>query len=344
MGFSVAIVGATGAVGECMRELLEERKFPVDRLHLLASGRSAGSRLSFRGSNLRVEDLADFDFRQAQICFFSAGGAISADFAPRAVEAGCIVIDNTSHFRQDPKVPLIVPEVNPHRLEAVEGGQIIANPNCSTIQMLVALKPLHDAVGIRRIDVATYQSVSGAGRSAIQGLAGQTERLLNGRPLEAGVFPRQMAFNVLPQIGDFDANGYTSDEMKMVHETQKILEDQDIEVNATCVRVPVFFGHSEAVHLRMRKPLGSERARELLREASGVQVLDEQSDYPTPVEHAAGQDPVYVGRIRNDLCDPCRLNLWIVADNIRKGAALNSIQIAEVFAKQTGMTDTLKLT
>jgi aspartate-semialdehyde dehydrogenase len=330
--FDVAIVGATGAVGEAMLEILEQRAFPVGTLYLLASEKSAGKRLSFRGTQLAVEDLANFDFSRVQIGLFSAGGDISAEYAPKAAAAGCVVIDNTSHFRRDPDIPLVVPEVNPHAVDGFRSRGIIANPNCSTIQMLVALKPLHDAAQITRINVATYQAVSGTGKPAIEELAAQTARLLNGQPVEMAVYPRQIAFNALPQIDTFQENGYTREEMKMVWETQKIFEDDSIRVNPTCVRVPVFHGHAEAVHIETRDKLSAEQARTLLESAPGVTVIDERRDggYATQVTDAAGKDAVFVSRIREDISHGHGLDLWVVADNLRKGAALNSIQIAEL--------------
>jgi aspartate-semialdehyde dehydrogenase len=329
---NVAIAGATGAVGEALIEILEQREFPVDRLHLLASERSVGKRLQFRGKSIKVENLADFDFSGVQIGLFSAGGGRSAEYAPRAAAAGCVVIDNTSHFRYEADIPLIVPEVNAHRLGDYRNRNIIANPNCSTIQMVVALKPIHDAARITRINVATYQAVSGAGASAIQELAGQTANLLNGKEVEAKVLPKQIAFNAVPQIDVFQDNGYTKEEMKMVWETRKILEDESIGVNPTCVRIPVFYGHSEAVHVETERKLTAAEARELLRSAPGVVVVDDPGNkgYPTPVTHAAAHDPVFVGRIREDISHPRGLDFWIVADNVRKGAALNSVQIAEL--------------
>jgi aspartate-semialdehyde dehydrogenase len=328
---NVAVVGATGAVGEAMIEILESREFPVGQLFPLASSRSAGKSITFRGKRHTVADLATFDFSQAKIGLFSAGGAISAEFAPIAAEAGCVVIDNTSHFRLEPDIPLVVPEVNPEAIADYRTRGIIANPNCSTIQMLVALKPIYDAVGIERINVATYQAVSGTGKEAIEELAGQTARLLNGKSADPEVYAKQIAFNLIPHIDDFQTNGYTREEMKMVWETQKIFSDDRILVNPTCVRVPVFFGHSEAVHIETREPISAEEATRLLSEAPGVIVMDEHKPggYPTPVTEAAGKDPVYVGRIRADISHPRGLNLWVVADNVRKGAALNSIQIAE---------------
>ena len=328
----VAVVGATGAVGEAMIEILEQRNFPVGTLYALASERSVGKTLRFRGKSVTVTNLAEFDFAQTPIALFSAGGSLSAEFAPKAAAAGCVVIDNTSHFRRDEDIPLVVPEVNPGAIAGYTARGIIANPNCSTIQMLVALKPIYDAVGITRINVATYQAVSGTGKAAIEELAGQTARLLNGQPVETNVYPRQIAFNALPHIDSFQENGYTREEMKMVWETQKIFGDPDIVVNPTCVRVPVFFGHSEAVHIETREKLSAMAARELLETAAGVTVVDQWEDggYPTAVTEAAGADPVYVGRIREDISHPQGLALWVVSDNVRKGAALNSVQIAEI--------------
>lgn len=331
-GKHVAIVGATGAVGEAMLEILEERDFPVATLTLLASERSAGKRLQFRGKSVRVELLDTFDFEGVDIALFSAGGSISEAYAPKAAAAGAVVIDNTSHFRYDDDIPLVVPECNPERIADRHARGIIANPNCSTIQMVVALKPLHDAAGIERINVATYQSVSGAGTTGVKELAGQTANLLNAKPIEPKTFPVQIAFNVIPHGGDFLDNGYTTEEMKMVWETRKILEDEGIAVNPTCVRVPVFFSHSEAIHIETREVLSAAQARALLQAAPGVEVIDspEAGGYPTAVGNGAGTDPVYVGRIRQDISHPRGLDLWVVSDNVRKGAALNSVQIAEL--------------
>lgn len=333
--FDVAIVGATGAVGEALIEILEQRGFPVGELYLLASERSAGSSLKFKNKSIKVSDLAEFDFSKAQIGLFSAGGSISEVYAPKAAAAGCLVIDNTSHFRYDDDIPLVVPEVNPEAIAGYTTRNIIANPNCSTIQMLVALKPIHDAVGIKRISVSTYQAVSGTGKSAIEELAGQTAQLLNGREAKTEVYPQQIAFNALPQIDVFLENGYTKEEMKMVWETKKIFADEEIGVSATCVRVPVFYGHSEAVQIETKKEISETDARTLLESAAGVTVIDERSDggYPTAVKHASGQDDVFVGRLRKDISMPNGLNLWVVSDNVRKGAALNSVQIAEVLIK-----------
>ena len=333
--FDVAIVGATGAVGEVMLEILEARNFPVRELYLLASERSEGKKLQFRGKSVTVQNLETFDFSQVQIGLFSAGGSISAEFAPKAAAAGCIVIDNTSQFRRDEDIPLVIPEVNPHMITEYGDRRIISNPNCSTIQMLVALKPIYDAVGISRINVATYQAVSGAGKRAVEALATETAKLLNAQPIEQDVFPQQIAFNAIPLIGDIQENGYSMEEMKMVWETRKIFEDESIEVNPTCVRIPVFFGHSEAVHIETKESISAAQATELLASASGVEVIDERvdPDFPTPVRDAAGTDAVFVGRIRKDISTERGLNLWVVSDNVRKGAALNSIQIAEVLIK-----------
>ncbi|MDF1677217.1 MAG: aspartate-semialdehyde dehydrogenase [Legionellaceae bacterium] len=334
---NVAIVGATGVVGETLLNVLDERKFPVAELYPLASARSAGKTVYFGKRMLDVEDVATFDFRDVDIAFFSAGGAVSKQYAPEAAAAGCVVIDNTSCFRYDDDVPLVVPEVNPERIADYTKRGIIANPNCSTIQMLVALKPLYDAVGITRVNVATYQSVSGTGKSAIDELIGQVGELLNGRSVKKPkAYSEQIAFNVLPHIDDFEDNGYTREEMKMVWETQKILEDDNIQVNPTAVRVPVIYGHSEAIHLELKKPLTAEKARTLLKKAPGIQVVDHtpsKKKYPTVISHATGVDDVFVGRIREDISHPLGLNLWVVADNVRKGAASNAVQIAELLQR-----------
>ena len=330
--FNVAVLGATGAVGETMLALLEERNFPVDQVFPLASSRSAGKKVEFRGQEIPVLDVEQFDFSQAHIGLFSAGASVSAQYAPIAASHGCVVIDNTSQFRYDDDIPLVVPEVNAHALAHYKNRGIIANPNCSTIQMLVALKPIHDAVGIERINVCTYQAVSGTGKKAIDELAQQTTLLLSGKPIKAEVYPKQIAFNVLPQIDVFLENGYTKEEMKMVWETQKIMGDDSIQVNPTAVRVPVFYGHSEAVHIETRKKITAEQAQDLLKKAPGITLIDERKPggYPTAVTEGAGADPVFVGRIREDISHPRGLDLWVVSDNVRKGAALNSLQIAEV--------------
>jgi len=333
---NVAVAGATGAVGETMLEILARRQFPAARVHALASERSVGKEVAYGNRTLKVENLADFDFSKVKIGLFSAGGSVSAEFAPKAAEAGCVVIDNTSKFRYEDDIPLVVPEVNEHRIADYKTRGIIANPNCSTIQMLVALKPIHDAARITRINVATYQAVSGAGKSAIEELVRQTTRLLNGKPLELEGDAKQIAFNAVPQIDDFQDNGYTREEMKMVWETQKIFEDDSIQVNPTAVRIPVFYGHSEAVHIETEKKISAAEVRKLLENAPGIEVLDERrmGGYPTAVTESSGHDPVFVGRIREDITHPRGIDLWVVADNIRKGAALNSVQIAEILAKK----------
>ncbi len=333
--FNVAVVGATGAVGETMLSILAERDFPVGKVHAVASSRSAGEKIEFKGEDLVVEDLATFNFAGVHIGLFSPGASVSAIYAPIAAAAGCVVIDNTSQFRYDADIPLVVPEVNPHAVAQYTNRGIIANPNCSTIQMLVALKPIHEAVGIERINVCTYQSVSGTGKEGISELEQQTAALLNGRKIECTTYPKQIAFNVLPHIDSFLENGYTKEEMKMVWETRKILEDESIQVNPTAVRVPVFYGHSEAVHIETRTKITAAQARKLLESAPGVVVLDDRNNggYPTAVTEGAGTDPVFVGRIREDISHPRGLNLWVVSDNVRKGAALNSVQIGEILVK-----------
>ena len=333
--YNVAVVGATGAVGRTMLSILEQRKFPVDNLYLLASKRSAGEKITFNNKQYMVENLADFDFSKADIGLFSPGASVSAVYAPKAGAAGCVVIDNTSQFRYQSDIPLVVPEVNAHALAQYTNHNIIANPNCSTIQMMVALKPIQQAVGIKRINVCTYQAVSGTGKKAIDELAGQTAKLLNGKEADVEVYPRQIAFNVIPQCDIFMDNGYTKEEMKMVWEARKIMEDDDIQVNPTCVRVPVFYSHSEAVHIETKEHISAEAARALLENAPGIKVMDtrENGGYPTPIGQGTDHDEVWVGRIRQDISHPNGLNMWIVSDNLRKGAALNSIQIAEVLIK-----------
>jgi aspartate-semialdehyde dehydrogenase len=334
-GYKVAMVGATGAVGEAVLSILKERQFPVSELVPLASERSAGELVEFGARHATVKNLADYDFAGVDIAFFSAGASVSKLHAPRAAAAGAVVIDNTSEFRYQDDIPLVVSEVNPHAIARYTARGIIANPNCSTMQMLVALAPIHRAAGITRINVATYQSVSGAGRSGIEELGRQTAALLNFQDHPPKKFSKQIAFNVIPHIDDFQANGYTKEEMKMVWETRKILEDDSIQVNATAVRVPVFLGHSEAVHVETRDKITAKQVRTLLEKAPGVVVIDERKEggYPTPVSDAAGKDPVFVGRIREDISHPRGIDLWIVSDNIRKGAALNAIQIGELLAK-----------
>ena len=334
--YRVAVVGATGAVGNEMLSILEERNFPVGELTLLASERSLGKELEFKGKPYPVQVLKEDSFGGIEIGLFSAGGSISQKFAPIAAKAGCVVIDNTAAFRYEPDIPLVVPEVNPEKIAEYKKRGIIANPNCSTIQMVVALKPIHDAARIKRIVVSTYQSVSGTGKKAMEELIDQTRALLSFKEPVAKVYPYQIAFNCLPQIDIFLENGYTKEEMKMVWETRKILGDDSIQVNPTCVRVPVFFGHSEAVHIETRDKITAAEAQRLLAAAPGVVLMDERKPggYPTPVGDASGKDPVFVGRVREDISHPRGLDLWVVSDNVRKGAALNSIQIAETLIER----------
>ena len=333
--FDIAVVGATGMVGESMLEILSERRFPVGVVHALASERSAGTDVNFGNRSLNVENLADFDFSQVQIGFFSAGASVSDEFVPRAAECGCVVIDHTSRFRYEDNIPLVVPEVNPQRIADYKTTGIIANPNCSTIQMVVALKPIYDAVGISRINVSTYQAVSGAGRSAVEELVRQTTALLNGQPIEVEGNAKQIAFNAVPHIDQFQDNRYTREEMKIVWETRKILDDEKIAINPTAVRIPAFFGHSEALHIETERKISAEEVCELMRDAPGIELVDgtEAGAYPTAVTESAGNDLVYVGRVREDISHPLGINLWVVSDNIRKGSALNSVQIAEILAK-----------
>lgn len=330
--WDIAVLGATGAVGEMMVSILEERQFPIRSLYPLASHRSSGKTVVFKNRSRMVEDVEQFDFSKVQIALFSAGSQVSALYAPQAAAAGCIVIDNSPHFRMEAEVPLVIPEVNPECIVDYQNCNIIANPNCAVIQLLVALKPLAKAVGIERVNLTTYQSVSGTGKAAIEELANQVGDLLNGRSVEPRVYAKQIAFNILPQIGDFKENGYTAEEMKIIEETQKILNDPSIKVNVTAVRVPVFYGHSEAIHLETREKISAKVARDILMQAPGIIVIDgsKNGEYPTPIPEASGTDAVYVGRIREDLSHPLGLNLWVVSDNIRKGAALNAVQIAEI--------------
>lgn len=333
--YHVAVAGATGAVGNEMLRILEEQEFPVASLKLLASSRSAGKTLDFRGESLHVEELRDDSFEGVDIALFSAGAAASRQFAPAAAESGCVVIDNSSGWRMDPEVPLVVPEVNPHAVADYRRKGIIANPNCSTIQMVVVLKPIYDAAGIERVVVSTYQAVSGTGKNAMEELTEQTRNLLTFQEVTAEVYPHRIAFNCFPHIGSFLENGYTEEEMKMVHETHKIMEDPNIRVSATTVRIPVFYGHSEAVNIQTERKLSAKEARVLLFQAPGVRVMDNPDEriYPMPSE-AAGINDTLVGRIREDISIENGLDLWIVADNIRKGAALNTVQIAELLIKE----------
>lgn len=333
--YKVAVVGATGAVGEVMLSILAERKFPASAVVALASARSAGGKVAFGDNELLVQDLATFDPSSIDIALFSAGGSVSKEYAPKFAAAGAVVIDNSSTFRYDDDVPLVVSEVNPHAARNRPRG-IIANPNCSTMQLMPVLAPIHREYGIERINVATYQSVSGGGRSAMEELGKQTAELLSFQDIHPAKFPVQIAFNLIPHIDEFQPNGYTKEEMKLVWETRKILEDSTILVNPTAVRVPVFYGHSEAVNIETREKITVEQARELLGKAPGVEVVDAHvaGGYPTPVTHASGKDAVFVGRIREDFSHPRGLNLWVVADNIRKGAALNAVQIAELLVAE----------
>jgi aspartate-semialdehyde dehydrogenase len=332
--FHVAVAGATGAVGNQMIACLEERQFPIKSIKLLASSRSLGKTLLFRGESVPVEELTEKSFKGVDIALFSAGGGTSLKYAPAAALDGCVVIDNSSAWRMDPQIPLVVPEVNPHAISEYKTKGIIANPNCSTIQMVVALSPIHQQCGIRRIVVSTYQAVSGTGQKAIVELLNQTRAFLSDQNIESSVYPHRIAFNCLPQIDVFLDNGYTKEEMKMVHETHKILEDKTIGVTATTIRVPVIYGHSESINIETRNPVTPEKIREILMRAPGVRVVDDpsQRSYPMPID-AAGQDLTLVGRIRRDESIENGINLWVVADNIRKGAATNAVQIAEILGQ-----------
>lgn len=332
--YNVAVVGATGAVGEQMREVLEERQFPVGELRLLASERSAGQFLPFQGRQLPVQVLNKDSFKEIDVGLFSAGGSVSAEFAPRAVAAGAVVVDNSATFRMEPDIPLVVPEVNAKEIANYKTRGIVANPNRSTIQLVVALKPIHDAARIKRVVVSTYQSVSGAGRKAMDELSQQVAALFNGREIKKEKFPHQIAFNCIPHIDVFLESGYTKEEWKMINETRKILGEPNLPVTATTVRVPVFISHSESVNVETYVKLSAAETKRILREAPGVIVADEpvNNDYPTPID-AAGKDATYVGRIREDDSVVNGLNLWVVSDNLRKGAALNAVQIAEILIR-----------
>ena len=332
--YNAAIVGATGVVGKELLKILSERRFPIGELRLLASERSAGARLEFRGDALPVRLLDEETFNGVDIGLFSPGASVSAIHAPRAVKAGCVVIDKTSQFRMDPLIPLVVPEVNPEAIALYKNKGIIANPNCSTIQMVVVLKPIHDRYRIKRIVVSTYQAVSGAGKEAMEELSEQVKSLFNMREPVVQALPHRIAFNCLPQIDSFLDNGYTKEEMKMVNETRKIFGDDSVKVSVTAVRVPVFVGHSESVNIETEKPIDPDDVRKLLMSAPGVTVLDDPKHgvYPMPID-AADHDDTFVGRIRRDDTVPNGLNMWIVADNLRKGAALNAVQIAEILIR-----------
>lgn len=330
--YDVAVAGATGAVGRKMLEILEQRKFPVASLKVLASARSVGQALPFNGDSLAVEELKESSFEGVDIALFSAGAGVSRQFAPFAVKSGCIVIDNSSAFRMEPDIPLVVPEVNPEAVGDDPG--VIANPNCSTIQMVVALKPIHDQFKIKRVVVSTYQSVSGSGQKAIEELHSQAQSVLSGKPPENNVYPHQIAFNCLPHIDNFLDSGYTKEEMKMVNETRKILEDDSIQISPTTVRVPVFYSHSESVNVETEKPISAGEVKKLLSDAVGVLVVDnpETNEYPLAID-GEGRDDVFVGRIRDDISCENAINFWVVSDNLRKGAALNAVQIAELLAR-----------
>ncbi|MCD6083254.1 aspartate-semialdehyde dehydrogenase [Candidatus Aerophobetes bacterium] len=332
-GYNVAVVGATGAVGKEMLKVLEQRNFPVRNLRALASERSEGKMLEFAGESLKVERLTTSSFEGIEIALFSAGASVSREFSPIAAKRGAVVVDNSKAFRMDKNTPLVVPEVNPHALRSHKG--IIANPNCSTIQLVVAINPIHQRVKVKKLVVSTYQAVSGTGKEAIRELTEQSKQLLSRQKITKKVYPHQIAFNLLPHIGDFLPNGYTEEEMKLVNETRKIMEDESIAITATCVRVPVFNSHSEAVTLETEEKISVEEVRKILSRAPGVIVEDSpgQEIYPLPIK-AAGRDEVFVGRIREDLSSPNGINMWIVADNLRKGAALNAVQIAELLIEQ----------
>ncbi|MFU8797578.1 MAG: aspartate-semialdehyde dehydrogenase [Gammaproteobacteria bacterium] len=324
---NIAVIGATGAVGSTVIEILAERKFPINILYPLASKKSVGKFVHFKNKSLIIHDLAKFDFSQAQIAFFAAGSTASSHAVEKATKAGCIVIDKSSLFRMEADIPLIIPEVNPAQLSQYKKRRIIATPNCVTIPMAVALKPIYDAVGIERINIISYQSVSGAGNKGIKELVQQTAAILNCKPIEKSTFPHQIAFNVIPQIDDFCDNGYTKEEMKIIQETQKIFSDPNLRINVTAVRVPVFYGHSMALHIETRKKITAKQASILLKKSPGI-ILSKT--YPTPVSEINKKDGIYIGRIREDISHPHGLNLWVMADNVRKGAALNAVQIAEM--------------
>lgn len=331
--YSIAIVGATGMVGATLLALLEEKRFPIKKLHLVASSQSAGKSVMFRGESYHIQDLSHFDFHQSQLAFFCVGNDLAAEYVPKAVAAGNVIIDKSYYFRNHPDVPLIIPEVNLHALPDYRKKNIIANPNCNTIPIAVGLKPIYDAAGIERINVATYQSVSGTGKEAIAELTEQTRQLLDNKPIKPKVYPQQIAFNVLPHIDEFQPNGYTREEMKIVWEMQKIFNDQSLAINPTAVRVPVFCGHAASVHIETKDKITAAQAMKLLAAAPGVKLITGDYPYPTPAHDAAGKDDVYVGRVHEDISHPRGLNLWIVADNLRKGAALNALQIANHLIK-----------
>ncbi len=328
-GYRVAIIGATGLVGSTLLSILEERRFPIDKLYVAASARSSGELCEFNGESFEVQDVEKFNFAQVDLSFFCTGNDISAHYVPKAVDFDNVVIDKSSHFRYQENVPLVVPEVNVDSLVAYKKSKIIANPNCTTIPITMALKPIYDAVGISRVNIATYQAVSGAGKNGVQELADETVQLLNGHTIKPKTFPQQIAFNLIPHIDDFQENGYTREEMKLVWEIQKILKDPNLAINPTTVRVPVFYGHAAALHIETQQKINATQAIELLSQFPGIKVIQGKFPYPTPVKDAAGQDKVFVGRVREDISCAQGLNLWVVADNLRKGAALNAVQLAE---------------
>jgi len=329
----IAIVGATTSVGETLLEVLEERKFPVGQIFLLDSEGTSGSRLEFSGYALKIGDISSFDFSRVQLAFFVSTEALSKEYVEKATKAGCIVIDRTPAFRNEKDVPLVIPEVNEEALDEINKRKIVSIPSCISTQMLMALKPIYDAVGIKRINVSTYQSVSGSGKEAAEELASQTAALLNFRDVKCKTYPKQIAFNVLPQIGEFLDNGYTEEEMKLVWETQKVLNDDSVKVNATAVRVPVFIGHAASINIETNKTISASEVNELLQNAKGVELAKDQADWPTPVTEAAGNDSVFIGRVREDISSDNGINLWLVTDNMRKGAAVNAVQIAEILVK-----------
>lgn len=331
--FPIAIVGATGLVGSTLLTLFKEQGVNSASLHLVASKQSAGGNINYAGRDIVIQDLADFDFSQTKIAFFCVGNDLAAQYAPVAAKAGNVVIDKSYYFRNNADVPLIIPEVNPEAISGYKKMNIIANPNCNTIPVAVGLKPIYDAVGISRINIATYQSVSGTGKDAIAELSEQTRQILADQPIHPKVYPQQIAFNVIPHIDDFLENGYTREEMKIVWEMQKIFNDPNLAINPTAVRVPVFYGHAAAVHIETRDKITARQAEQLLQHAQGVQLITGQFPYPTPARDAAGKDKVFVGRVREDISFDKGLDLWIVADNLRKGAALNAIQIANQLMK-----------
>lgn len=333
-GFNIAVVGATGIVGSTLLDILAERKFPIEKLYLLASHRSAGEIIDFKDNPYVVQNIEHFDFSQTEISFFCVNNEIAAEYAPKAAELGNVVIDKSSHFRYDPEVPLVVPEVNESAIADFKNKQIIASPNCSTIPVVVALKPIYDKVGISRVNITTFQSVSGSGREGVTELAEETVKLLSGQPIKPKIYSQQIAFNVLPQIDSFQENGYTREEMKIVWETQKILNDATLAINPTAVRVPVFYGHSASVNIETKKKINESDVTKLLKKAPSIELSKQKHDFPTPVRDAAGKDAVYVGRVREDISLENGINFWVVTDNLRKGAALNAIQIAEILIKK----------